>query len=52
MTDLILSMKNGSTYVNIDTPYHENGEIRGQIIVLQITLITAVQLTLSEKCVE
>ena len=35
LTDLILSMKNGSTYVNIDTPYHENGEIRGQIIVLR-----------------
>jgi hypothetical protein len=25
-------MKNGTTYINIDTPYHENGEIRGQII--------------------
>jgi hypothetical protein len=35
LTDLILAMKNGSTYVNIDTPYHENGEIRGQIIILR-----------------
>jgi hypothetical protein len=35
LTDLILAMKNGSTYVNIDTPYHENGEIRGQIISLE-----------------
>jgi hypothetical protein len=35
LTDLIVSMKNGSAYVNIDTPYHENGEIRGQIIVLR-----------------
>ena len=33
LADLILAMKNGSTYVNIDTPYHENGEIRGQIMV-------------------
>lgn len=32
ITDLIVAMKNGTTYVNIDTPYHENGEIRGQII--------------------
>jgi hypothetical protein len=34
LTDLILAMKNGTTYINIDTPYHENGEIRGQIISL------------------
>ena len=32
LTDLILAMKNGTTYVNIDTPYQDNGEIRGQII--------------------
>lgn len=32
LTDLILAMKNGTTYINIDTPYHEDGEIRGQII--------------------
>ncbi|MDW0156191.1 MAG: CHRD domain-containing protein, partial [Nitrososphaeraceae archaeon] len=32
LTDLILAMKNGTTYVNIDTPYEDNGEIRGQII--------------------
>ena len=32
LTDLILAMKNGTTYINIDTPYHENGEIRGQIV--------------------
>ena len=32
LKDLILVMKNGTTYINIDTPYHENGEIRGQII--------------------
>lgn len=35
LTDLILVMKNGTTYINIDTPYHENGEIRGQIINLE-----------------
>jgi CHRD domain-containing protein len=35
LTDLILAMKNGTTYINIDTPYHENGEIRGQIINLE-----------------
>jgi ribosomal protein S6E (S10) len=32
LTDLIHAMKNGTTYINIDTPYHEKGEIRGQII--------------------
>ena len=32
LTDLIVAMKNGTTYINIDTPYHDNGEIRGQII--------------------
>jgi hypothetical protein len=32
LTDLILAMKNGTAYNNIDTPYHENGEIRGQIV--------------------
>ena len=32
LTDMILAMKNGTTYINIDTPYHESGEIRGQII--------------------
>jgi hypothetical protein len=32
LKDLILAMKNSTTYINIDTPYHENGEIRGQII--------------------
>jgi hypothetical protein len=32
LTDLILAMKNGTAYINIDTPYHENGEIRGQIV--------------------
>jgi hypothetical protein len=31
IAELISAMSNGSTYVNIDTPYHENGEIRGQI---------------------
>ena len=35
LTDLILAMKNGTTYINIDTPYHEKGEIRGQIINLE-----------------
>ena len=35
LTDLILAMKNGTTYINIDTPYHEDGEIRGQIINLE-----------------
>lgn len=34
LTDLILAMKNGTTYVNIDTPYQDYGEIRGQIITL------------------
>lgn len=32
LVDLISAMKNGTTYVNIDTPFHDNGEIRGQII--------------------
>lgn len=32
LTDLILAMKNGTAYINIDTPYRENGEIRGQIV--------------------
>jgi CHRD domain len=32
LKDLILAMKNGTTYINIDTPYYEDGEIRGQII--------------------
>ena len=31
LVDLISEMKNGNTYVNIDTPYHDNGEVRGQI---------------------
>ena len=35
LTDLIVAMKNGTTYINIDTPYHENGEIRGQITSLK-----------------
>ena len=35
LIDLISAMRNGTTYVNIDTPYHDNGEIRGQIIVLR-----------------
>jgi hypothetical protein len=34
MEELISAMSNGNTYVNIDTPYHENGEIRGQIDLL------------------
>jgi hypothetical protein len=32
LVDLISAMRNGTTYVNIDTPFHDNGEIRGQII--------------------
>jgi 5,10-methylenetetrahydrofolate reductase len=35
LINLISAMRNGTTYVNIDTPYHDNGEIRGQIIVLR-----------------
>lgn len=35
LNDLILAMRNGTTYVNIDTPFHDNGEIRGQINVLR-----------------
>ncbi|HET6727130.1 MAG TPA: CHRD domain-containing protein [Nitrososphaeraceae archaeon] len=35
IAELISAMSNGSTYVNIDTPYHENGEIRGQIDLLR-----------------
>jgi hypothetical protein len=34
LTDLISAMRSGKTYVNIDTPYHENGEVRGQINVV------------------
>lgn len=32
LVDLISEMRNGTTYLNIDTPFHDNGEIRGQII--------------------
>jgi ribosomal protein S6E (S10) len=35
LINLISAMRNGTAYVNIDTPYHDNGEIRGQIIVLR-----------------
>jgi CHRD domain len=35
IAELISAMSNGSTYVNIDTPYHESGEIRGQIDLLR-----------------
>jgi ribosomal protein S6E (S10) len=35
LVDLISAMRNGSTYVNIDTPFHDNGGIRGQIFVLR-----------------
>ena len=34
LIELISAMKKGNAYVNIDTPYHDNGEIRGQIITL------------------
>jgi hypothetical protein len=32
LVDLISAMRNGTTYLNIDTPFHDKGEIRGQII--------------------
>jgi hypothetical protein len=32
LVDLISAMRNGTAYVNIDTPFHDNGEIRGQIM--------------------
>ena len=35
LINLISAMRNGTAYVNIDTPYHDNGEMRGQIIVLR-----------------
>ena len=38
LTDLIQTKKNGTTYINIDTPYQENGEISGQIISLKYNL--------------
>ena len=31
LTDLVAAMSNGTTYVNIHTEPHTNGEIRGQI---------------------
>ncbi|HEY7227705.1 MAG TPA: CHRD domain-containing protein [Nitrososphaeraceae archaeon] len=34
LVELISAMKKGNAYVNIDTPYHDNGEIRGQILTL------------------
>ncbi len=34
IAELISAMSNGNTYVSIDTPYHVNGEIRGQIDLL------------------
>lgn len=31
LADLVSSIKNGDTYVNVHTPSHQDGEIRGQI---------------------
>jgi ribosomal protein S6E (S10) len=34
LVDLISAMRNGTAYVNIDTPFHDIGEIRGQIMLV------------------
>jgi hypothetical protein len=31
LKDLIFAMSDGGTYVNVNTPNHINGEIRGQV---------------------
>lgn len=31
LADLVSAVKNGDTYINVHTPGHSNGEIRGQI---------------------
>jgi sugar lactone lactonase YvrE len=33
LKDLIFAMSDGDTYVNVNTPNHTNGEIRGQVVV-------------------
>jgi hypothetical protein len=33
LKDLIFAMSDGGTYVNVNTPNHINGEIRGQVVV-------------------
>lgn len=34
LVDLISAMKKGNAYVNIGTPYHDNAEMRGQILIV------------------
>ena len=37
ISDLVTAMSNGSTYVNVHTEKHPNGEIRGQIMMSNST---------------
>ena len=37
ISDLVTAMSNGSTYVNVHTEKHPNGEIRGQIMLANST---------------
>ena len=37
LSDLATAMSNGSTYVNVHTEKHPNGEIRGQIMMANLT---------------
>jgi hypothetical protein len=37
LSELVLMMQNNSTYVNIHTALHPNGEIRGQIMSSNLT---------------
>jgi hypothetical protein len=34
LVDLISAMKKGNAYVNVGTPYHDNAEMRGQILLV------------------
>ena len=37
ISDLVTAMSNGSTYVNVHTEKHPNGEIRGQVMMEKST---------------
>ncbi len=37
ISDLVTAMSNGSTYVNVHTEKHPNGEIRGQVMLANST---------------
>ena len=39
LSDLVRTMRDGETYVNVHTQQNPNGEIRGQIMISNSTLI-------------